>query len=139
MKALNKTLVFVLVISFIFAFYFPLPEGIFAAPMPIKIYVENYKDGTLNIKWDALPQAETVRISYHSPLSLNPDKLETFVLPHVSNEAEITGLINDVIYDIDLIVYNNMGIEIGRGFLYFLPGITFQAKILNQTYRDIEG
>ncbi|NSW90188.1 MAG: S-layer homology domain-containing protein [Firmicutes bacterium] len=139
MKALNKTLVFVLVISFIFAFYFPLPEGIFAASMSINIYVENYKDGTLNIKWDALPQAETVRISYHSPLSLNPDKLETFVLPHVSNEAEITGLINDVIYDIDLIVYNNMGIEIGRGFLYFLPGITFQAKILNQTYRDIEG
>lgn len=139
-KIMAIALVLVLTATSIISFtFFALPARVFAASMPINIYVEDYSDGTLNIRWDAVPQTDTARIFYHSPLSTEPDKLETLEILQAGNEAEITGLINDVIYDIDVRIYNSMGLEIARGLLYFLPSMTFRARILGQAYADIEG
>jgi len=139
MKRLNRTIALMLVISFIAAFCAQFPQVVIAAPLPINVYVEKYSGGTVSIRWDNLEDASSVVISYHSPNSANPGMLETITINQATNRADISGLANDVIYDISVKVYNKNGVEIGQGLLYFLPRITFQAKILNQVYRDVEG
>lgn len=147
MKRLKKIFVLGLAINFILSIlltYVPIIpivsiSRVYAASFPINVYVEEYSDGNLDIRWDALTGAKSAKISYHSPESSNPDKLETIILNEPVNKVEIKGLLNDVIYDIDVSIFNNSGAEIGRGLLHFLPSMTFQAKVLNQTYNDIQG
>jgi hypothetical protein len=137
-----KFLSLFLILNFIIGYIQPVASTVFAAPRSINVYVDDFKQGNLKIHWDAVAGAESVKISYHSPVSSNPDNKETIILNQTTNSAEIPKLLNDIVYDLDITVYNDIdarGTEIGRGFLYFLPQVTFKAEIIKQTYKDIPG
>ena len=137
-----KLIALILIINFFMGAFQPLINTVFAAPRRINVYVEDFKEHKLSIRWDAAEEAKSVKISYHSPVSLSPDKQETLILNQLTNKAEVSNLLNDVVYDFDIKIYNETdgnGTEIGRGFLYFIPQISFEAKLLKQTYTSILG
>jgi len=137
-----KLLSLVLILCFITSYFQPIASIVFAAPRSINVYVDDFKQGNLNIRWDSVAGGSSVKITYHSPVSSKPDKKETIILNQTTNKAEITNLLNDIVYDFDITIYNGAdasGAEIARGFLYYLPQMTFEAEIIKQTYTDIPG
>ncbi|NMB98260.1 MAG: ferrous iron transporter A, partial [Clostridiaceae bacterium] len=137
-----KFISLVLTLCFIFSYFQPMASTVFAAPRSINVYVDDFRQGNLNIRWDSVVGGSSVKITYHSPVSSNPDKKETMILNQTTNRTVIPNLLNDIVYDFDIIVYNGLdatGAEIARGFLYFLPRMTFEAKVIKQNYMDLPG
>lgn len=115
-----------------------------AAVLPVSIYVDGYSSGTLDFHWDSLSGVQSVEISYHYVDDIGDTGLKTAVLDQTSNEAAITDLKKDFIYDISLKLYSQTGGGgelLGRGLLYYLPGITFFAVAVppEPAYTDISG
>jgi len=45
--------------------------NVFAASIPINVYVDDFSDGDLKIRWDSVMGAKSFRISYHTPEGLS--------------------------------------------------------------------
>lgn len=120
--------------------------GVFAAVSEIIIEVENYENGTLGISWNQPSGSKAAVIAYHKP---NADDTSALVVSDavlIGNQASISGLKDDYIYDITVTVYgqtdidnNPVGDPIGRGILFYLPKITFRSEATDQAYDDILG
>lgn len=137
-----KIISLVLVLCFIASYFQPFAATVFAAPRSINVYVDDFSQGKLTLRWNAVAGGNSVKITYHSPISSNPYSKETIILNQTTNKADIPNLLNDIVYDFDIIVYSDInanGMELARGFLYFLPRVTFEAKIIKQNYVDLPG
>ncbi|HEX2945385.1 MAG TPA: hypothetical protein VHT96_05470 [Clostridia bacterium] len=116
--------------------------GVLAADFtPVRITVISYDNGTLNISWSPLPGAKSAQIMYHDPHVPSWGSVTSFLV-NGKNNATITGLESDYIYDIHVTVYDDpdcMGTQIGRGLLFYLPSMTFYSRPLQQDRREITG
>ena len=70
--------------------------NVFAASIPINVYVDDFSDGDLKIRWDSVMGAKSFRISYHTPEGLS----QSISSNDSVNTYTITGLESDFIYDI---------------------------------------
>lgn len=109
-----------------------------AAVLPIDISVVNYtpEDG-LTISWKNPAGAQSCKITYHKP----NESEETVVLAAVGSYT-LTGLQNNFIYDICIEAFSEAGGTgelIGKGFLFFLPRISFYVDRVAQTKTAIPG
>jgi len=112
--------------------------NVFAASIPINVYVDDFSDGDLKIRWDSVMGAKSFRISYHTPEGLS----QSISSNDSVNTYTITGLESDFIYDIRVELFNNLdatGSVIAEGLLFFLPRITFFASRVEQTRTAIPG
>lgn len=116
-----------------------LPQSsVFAAAVPINVYVDNYIGGSLTMHWDKPVGAKSFLITYHTPQGI----VESISSNDDVNIYTITGLVNDYIYDIRVEIFNDvdiMGSKIGEGLLYFLPRISFYASRGAQTRSAVPG
>ncbi|AEV67044.1 S-layer homology domain-containing protein [Acetivibrio clariflavus] len=131
MKILKHTIT-ILVIAALLLGNIPIFQNdIWAAPMPVDIYVESYTDGKLTLRWD-VSGATSFSISYHDPDG---------TLQNISdsgNTYTISNLQDNYIYDFKVDVYSGVNL-IGSGLLYYLPRVTFYATQGEQTREAIEG
>jgi hypothetical protein len=110
----------------------------YADTLPVYISVTSYNAGTLKISWNSTaPVVDQVFVIYHMPDIDNETAIAPppISVPVGTNTAEITGLRNDFIYDINVQMISN-GVVVAEGLLYFLPGITFSADIINEPIID---
>jgi len=116
--------------------------NVFAASYPVELYVESYKSGKLVLYWNALPGTASVSVQYHYPdINGNP-VIQSFVKNQAENRVTIDGLTDDIIYDIEIRIFDGEdagGNEIGKGLLFFLPRITFYADVLPQERYQVAG
>jgi hypothetical protein len=113
-----------------------------AASFPIQLFVESFQSGELVLYWSGLPGTQSVVVTYHHPDDTGVPVEEVLVLNQQENRVTILNLQNDVIYDIDIKIYNSPdggGTEIGHGLVYFMPRITFYATRLGQQRVPMEG
>jgi hypothetical protein len=110
-----------------------------AAALPIDISVVNYTpEEGLTISWKNPAGAQSGRITYHKPNG----SLETVELATAVTSYTLTGLQNDFIYDFSLEIFSEAGGTgelIGKGFLFFLPRISFYVDRVAQTKSAIPG
>ena len=95
-----------------------MASTVFAAPRSINVYVDDFRQGNLNIRWDSVV-GEAVK---YIPLPVSSDLTKTMILNQTTNRTVIPNLLNDIVYDFDIIVYNGLdatGAEIARGFCIF--------------------
>ncbi|RXE59375.1 ferrous iron transporter A [Acetivibrio mesophilus] len=132
MKQFKKILAMVITVCLLNVFLPFSQLNVFAAPVPINVYVEDFSNGDLKIRWDNIASAKSFRISYHTPLG-GVDIIES---NDSVNTYTITGLESDFIYDIRVELFNSpdtTGSVIAEGLLFFLPSITFFASSVEQT------
>lgn len=112
--------------------------NVFAAAAPINVYVEDFLNGNLKIRWDNVGGAKSFCITYHTRQGV----LQSMSSNESVNTYTIAGLENDYIYDIRVEVFNNpdnLGSKIGEGLLFFLPRVTFYASRREQTRTALPG
>jgi len=142
MIRLKRALSAVLALLLTYGFFAGLTVN--AATIPVNIYVDKYSSGTLNFHWDALPGVKSIRILYHTVNELDIPVYQSEELDQTTNQASITGLKPDYIYDIEIQLYSQPGGGgelLGRGLLYYLPKITFFVSTVAPVpaYTDITG
>ncbi|PQQ65919.1 fibronectin type III domain-containing protein [Acetivibrio saccincola] len=144
MKNTMKLPVAIIILSLLLVNSVLFKMNIVHAAEAVNIYVEDYSDGVLTIRWIRPSGTNSFKITYHTP-SGTEETIE-------SNEGnvntyKIEGLQNDFIYDIKVEFYNGefdessnqSGEIIGEGLLYFLPRISFYASRANQEKEEIPG
>jgi len=142
---LRKIVAVILTAVLINSFFGNCFTFVFAAgETPVNIIVDSFENGTLKFHWNQPAGAKAAVISYHRPIE--NDKAELVVQDAVlnDNKGTITGLLADYIYDITVTVYGNVDIDnkpsgspIGRGILFYLPSITFNAEAVGQEAEKI--
>ena len=144
MKNTKKLLVATIILSLLLVNSILFKTKTVYASAPVKIFVEDYSDGILTIRWIRPSGANSFKITYHTPegdtktIESNEGNLNIF---------KIEGLQNDFIYDIGVEFYNGefdessnqSGEKIGEGLLYFLPLISFYASHAGQEKEPIPG
>ena len=115
-----------------------------AATIPVNMYVDEYTTGTLNFHWDSMPGVQSAVITYHVPDDTDNAVENILELNQTTNEASVSGLKSDYIYDIRLELYSQedgAGELLGEGLLFYLPKITFFAGAVapDPAYTDIDG
>jgi len=118
------------------------PAFVSADPTLVYITVDSYSSGTVNFHWNSLPGTNSVVITYHTPDANNDPVMHAVTLDQTTNTASVSGLKNDYIYDISVKIFSAAGgggEQIGEGFFYYLPKMSFYSTALNQTYEDIDG
>lgn len=109
----------------------------FGASLPVNVYIDSYESGTVSFHWDQLPGTKSVVITYHTVAGLVA--VNTGL---TGNSHTISGLQKDFIYDISIRIYNaenGGGAEIGKGFIYFSPGISFFSAKVPMPEQQIAG
>lgn len=138
MKRFKKVLAMAITVCMLNVFL-PISQlSVFAATVAVNIYVDDFSNGDLKIRWDNVSGAKSFRISYHTPAGVE----ETIESNDSVNTYTITGLENDFIYDIRVELFNNpdtLGSVIGEGLLFFLPRITFTSSRAEQTRTALPG
>ena len=119
-------LIFVMLIGF-------LPAGVYAASS-VEVSVISYIDGNLKIGWENINLANEIKISYKQP---NGQNVEILLGPGVTS-YELTGLQDNFIYEINIEGRDSGGAVVGKGLLYFLPGITFESSFVPETIVDTD-
>ena len=142
MIRLKRTLSAVLAILLTYGLFAGLTVN--AATIPVNIHVDEYASGTLDIHWDAISEVQSAVITYHLPDDTDNAVETVLELNQTTNEASISGLKTDYIYDIRLELYSQIDGEgelLGEGLLYYLPRITFFAGAVapDPAYTDITG
>ncbi|HOM02824.1 MAG TPA: S-layer homology domain-containing protein [Acetivibrio sp.] len=135
MKRFEKILAMAITVCLLNIFLPFSQLNVFAAPIPINIYVDDFSNGDLNIRWDNVAGTKSFRISYHMP----DGGSQTIEINDSVNKYTITGLDSDFIYDIRVELLNNSASVIAEGLLFFLPGITFMASRVEQTRTALPG
>ena len=139
MKNTKKLLVAIIILSLLLVNSVLFKMNIVHAAEAVNIYVEDYSDGVLTIRWTRPDGTNSFKITYHTPegteetIESNEGNVNTY---------KIEGLQNDFIYDIKVEFYessNQSGEIIGEGLLYFLPRISFYASRANQEKEEIPG
>jgi len=110
-----------------------LPAGAYAAS-PVEVYVTSYVGGNLTIGWANINLASEIRISYKQP---NGQDVEILLDPGTTS-YELNGLQDNFIYEINLEGRDNVGAVVGKGLIYFLPGITFESSFVPETVIDTD-
>ncbi|HEY9060895.1 MAG TPA: ferrous iron transporter A [Pseudobacteroides sp.] len=139
MKFARKLLAIFLVILITMGY---LPENqktAFAAPT---FYLTAYafESGQLTLRWPALAGTQSVRVVFHRPTE--PVTVTEIRKDQITNTIDIPGLLDNIVYDIKIELYNNIGCTgsiVGSGLLYFCPNISFRAKVLEQTRKPVLG
>jgi hypothetical protein len=142
MKRVKRAVALILATAIIYGILSGIPAVVYAAPLPVNVYVDSYSKGTLDFYWDSLDDANSVVITYHTPDQDDNGVEQTLVLNQTTNAASVSGLKNDYVYDIHVKIYNQpdgLGEMIGEGLLYYIPRISFYNKIIEQSYDDIAG
>ncbi|NMB33420.1 MAG: ferrous iron transporter A [Clostridium sp.] len=119
----------------------PLKNTVFAAQNPIQISVVSFaEDGNLELKWNNPSGAKSYKLVYHEP---NGDlKTVEATGTQVQSTHVLSGIKNDYIYDIFIEIYDEENCEgnpIGKGLLYFLPGISFRVERVGQERTELAG
>ncbi|MDP4181465.1 MAG: ferrous iron transporter A, partial [Bacillota bacterium] len=141
MKKLRKILSIFLILLTISG-YFPDNNKTSYAASVSTFYLTAYSfdSGTLTLRWPTLANCQSVWVTFHSPT--NPVTATEIKKDQITNTIDIPGLLDDIIYDIKLEVYDGAGCtgnKIGRGFFYFCPNISFRSKILDQSRKAVTG
>lgn len=136
---MNKSRRFLSVIIAIELLLIPLLQvDVFAAALPINISVVNYtQTGGLTISWQNPAGAQSCQITYHKP-----DGSEATEMLAAVSSYTLLELQNDYIYDICLEVFSGAGGTgevIGKGFLFFLPRISFYVSRVSQRKIELPG
>jgi hypothetical protein len=142
MRRIKRAVALILAAAIIYGILPGIPAVVYAAPLPVNLYVDSYSKGTLDFHWDPLDGTSSVVITYHTPDQGNSGVEQTVVLNQTANSASVSGLKNDYIYDIHVKIYDQpdgLGEMIGEGLLYYIPRISFYNKIMEQSYDDIPG
>lgn len=152
MKLIKRVFTIILVAVILSTLMPSFQQYVWAASSPVKIYVDSYKDGKLNIRWDKVSGANSYAISYHTP----DNKVQIKAVNSQDNTYQITDLQDDYIYDFKINIYSSIFDEdsidsideddletvtdniIGEGLLYYLPRVSFSSDIEKQTRKDIE-
>lgn len=138
MNSLNKKVSLVLILTMILCYLPIFPKTVHAA-LTVSLSVNSYDSGTLTVRWPAVANSNSVRITYHKPLVHDAIEITS---NQSTNTATITGLEDNNIYDIRLDIYNNLdcsGTLLCTAFMYFCPKITFSSQILEQERRPVPG
>jgi len=111
---------------------FGFDSSVFAAnPMAVEINVESATTNTVTLNWNTVVGTASVNITSGNPnINITLKNLDT---------AEISGLQNDIMYDIYVEMKDSSGNVIGKGLLYYIPSITFTAKMGDQQPVTLEG
>lgn len=147
MKRMRKSVAVLMAVILLYSMIGSSLSVVFAAGPSVKIKVDNYQNGTLDISWShQLAGVRAAVVSYHKP---NPDNTVTVVTSGailMGNTASISNLQADYIYDISVALYsevdadnNPVGDPIGRGLLFYLPVMTFSAGASAQSVLPVQG
>jgi hypothetical protein len=139
MKSVRKLLAVLLVIIISLGYFPGNQKTVFAAPT---FYLTAYAfdAGQLTLRWPALAGTQSVKVVFHSPTE--PVTVTEISKDQITNTIDVPGLLDNIVYDINLELYSNSGCTgpvIGRGLLYFCPNISFRAKVLEQTRNAVLG
>jgi hypothetical protein len=111
---------------------------VYAAVIPVQMYVSDFKDGVLDLRWDKPGTVKSYRLTYHDPVA--------GVVTVSSNEnldtTSIQGLQNDIIYDLFLELFsaeNQGGAKVAEGILLFLPRISFYSERIEEERTPVPG
>ncbi len=130
-KVISILAAFFLVINAVFGCRAP----VFAATFPVQLFVESCHSGELTLYWNSLPGTQSVEVTYHYPGAGGVPVEEHFISNQEESSIQIGSLQNDITYDIDIKIYDAPdagGNEVGHGFIYFMPQITFYAQRIEQ-------
>lgn len=139
MKTKLKLISAILILSMIFPICSGIIQPVFAADIPIKVYIDSYSKstGVVNIHWDPVPNVTSGTIEYHVPSDTG---YTTISLPIdiTKNSASISGMQPDIIYDFKISLVNSSA-QTYLGRLYFLPQVSFYAEQVDQQSVTIPG
>jgi hypothetical protein len=138
MTAYKKKLSLLLAVSIILC-YIPQFMQVVHGASPVTLTAYAYNSGTLTLRWPSLAGTSSVKVLYHQPLLTGPVEI---ISNQSTNTIDISGLQDNIIYDIYLEVYsgqNCSGSLLSNGLIYFCPRITFYSKILEQNRKVVPG
>ncbi|MCX7746352.1 MAG: S-layer homology domain-containing protein [Clostridia bacterium] len=138
MRNIRKILAVLLIINMVIGLIPNFWLRSYAVPLPLNIIVNSYSGGTAEIRWDNLAGTQSVVVSYHTP----PNNFLTTTTNQVTNIKTISGLQDDIIYDIKVEVYDAAaagGSKIGEGLIYFLPRISFYSNKIERGRQAVSG
>lgn len=142
MKRLKRILAAFLALMIIYGM---LPGGkldVYADTLTVNVTAQSFENDVLTIRWDSLPGTKSIVVLYHTPNSTDDPQTRTIEQDQTTNTVTVNGLTSDYIYDFEVQVYDaagGAGNMIGRGFLYYLPKITFIGDQLVQGSTVIAG
>lgn len=139
MKKKLKLLSAIIIFSMVFPLITGLLQPVFAADIPIRVYVDSYNasTATVNIHWDPVPNVQSGTVQYHVPNGATYDTVQVPIDP-TKNSASISGIRNDIIYDLSVSIMDNSS-QVYTGKQYFLPQISFYAEQVDQQPVNIQG
>lgn len=129
----------IIILSMIFPIFSGVLQPVFAADIPIKVYIDSYSQSTstVNLHWDAVSNITSGAIQYHVPNGATYQTINVPIDP-TKNTASITGIKSDVIYDFKIMLVDKSG-QTFAGQQYFLPQVSFYAEQVVQQPVDVTG
>lgn len=129
----------IIAISMILPLLSGIVQPVFAADIPIKVYIDSFdkSTATVKIRWDAVPNVQSGTIEYHVP---NGAGYTTVQVPvdTTKNTASITGIKSDIIYDFSVMLQDTGG-QTFAGRLFFLAQVSFYAEQIDQQPVNVPG
>lgn len=141
MNKIKKILSIIMVICLIITYMSNLNISVKAAGLEnVNLYVYSVNDEKLTsdvvIKWTLLAAQNDVIIKYHNPT----DNSEVSIpVVQSTNTYTLLGLKKDFMYDLLIEVYDTNSDQIGVGFIYYTPRITYTSTLVEQTRTAILG
>lgn len=139
MKKKLRLISAIIILSMIFPLFSGIIQPVFAAEIPIEVYVDSYSKSTatVNIHWDAISNVTGGTIEYHVPNGATYDTMRV-PIDITKNSASITDIKSDIIYDFKVMLTDSSG-QTFVGQQYFLAQISFSAKYVDQQFVDVPG
>lgn len=129
----------IIVLSMIFPLLSGLVQPVFAADIPIKVYIDSYDKttSTVKLRWDAVSNVDSGTIEYHVP---NGAGYTTVQVPvdKTKNTATITGIKSDIVYDFNVMLQDTSS-QTFTGRQFFLAQISFYAEQVDQQPVNVAG
>lgn len=140
MKKRLRLISAVIIFSMIFPIFSGIIQPVFAADIPLKIYVDSYSSDTktVNLRWDAVANVQSGTITYHVPNGASYDEVIINITDTTKNTIAISKLKNDVIYDFTIKLTDNSSQDfVGQKF--FLPQVSVYAEQVEQQPISVSG
>lgn len=139
MKKKLRLISAIIILSMIFPLFSGIIQPVFAADVPIKVYIDSYSKSTATVKirWDPVPNVDSGFIEYHVP---NGTTFQTIQVPidPTKNTASISGIKNDIVYDFKVTVTDKSS-QTFVGKQYFLAQVSLYAEQVDQQTVDVAG
>lgn len=139
MKKKLRLISAIIILSMIFPLFSGIFQNVFAADIPIKIYIVSYNKSTstVNLRWDPVPNVTSGTIEYHVPNGASYSTVQVPIDP-TKNTASISQIKNDIIYDFKIMLTDNSA-QTFAGQKYFLPQVSVYAEQVDQQPAEVVG